>query len=67
MPDWVFRVKDPDAMIPSPFIDRLLILVAGGTGEKSTLIPGWYDAGIMSKEIRLPSHCDDLLQKKKMP
>jgi len=67
MPDWVFRVNDPDAMIPSPFIDRLLILVAGGTGEKSTLIPGWYDSGIMSKEIRLPSNWDDLLQKKKMP
>lgn len=67
MPDWVFRVKDTDAMIPSPFIDRLLILVAGGTGEKSTLIPGWYDSGIMSKEIRLPSNWDDLLQKKKMP
>ena len=66
MPDWVFRVKDPDAMIPSPLIDRLLILVAGGTGEKSTLIPGWYDAGIMSKEIRLPSNWDELIQQKEI-
>ncbi|HOH72847.1 MAG TPA: hypothetical protein PLS43_04360 [Syntrophales bacterium] len=64
MPDWVFRVQDPDAMIPSPLIGKLLILVAGGTGEKSTLIPGWYDAGIMSKEIRLPANWDELLPKK---
>ncbi len=64
MPDWVFWMEDHDAMIPSPFIDRLLILVAGGTSEKSTLIPGWYDAGIVSKEICLPSHWDELIQKK---
>ena len=62
MPDWVFWVKDPEAMIPSPFIDRLLILVAGGTGEKSTLIPGWYDSEIVSKEIRLPSYWEERLQ-----
>jgi len=64
MPDWVFRVKDPEAMIPNPLIDKLLVLVAGGTGEKSTLIPGWSNAGIMSKEIRLPSNWDELIQKK---
>jgi hypothetical protein len=64
MPNWVFRVKDPETMIPNPFIDKLLILVAGGTGEKSTLIPGWSNAGIMSKEIRLPSNWDELIQKK---
>ena len=51
-------------MIPIPFIDRLLILFAGGTGEKSTLIPGWYDAEIVSKEICLPSPWDELIQKK---
>ncbi|MEN6638509.1 MAG: hypothetical protein ABFC95_04845 [Smithella sp.] len=64
IPDWVFRVRDPETMIPNPFIDKLLVLVAGGTGEKSTLIPGWSNAGIMSKEIRLPSNWGDLLQKK---
>jgi len=64
MPDWVFRVKDPETMIPNPLIDKLLVLVAGGTGEKSTLIPGWSNAGIMSKEIRLPSNWDELIQKK---
>ena len=64
MPDWVFRVKDPETMIPNPLIDKLLVLVAGGIGEKSTLIPGWSNAGIMSKEIRLPSNWDELIQKK---
>ena len=65
IPAWVFRVDDPAAMIPSPEIGKLLILVSGGTGEKSMLIPGWSDSEVMSKEIRLPSHWDDLLQKKK--
>ena len=64
MPDWVFRVKDPETMIPNPLIDKLLVLVAGGTGEKSMLIPGWSNAGIMSKEIRLPSNWEELIQKK---
>lgn len=63
IPEWVYKVKDPEMMIPSPIIEKLLILVAGGTGEKSMLIPGWYDSSILSKEIRLPSHWADLLQK----
>jgi hypothetical protein len=63
IPEWVYTVKDPDALIPSPVIGRLLILVAGGTGEKSMLIPGWYDSEILSKEIRLPSDWEIQLQK----
>jgi hypothetical protein len=36
-------------------IDHFLILVAGGTGEKSMLIPGWLGAsGPVSKPIRVP-------------
>jgi hypothetical protein len=62
IPDWVFQVKDPDTMIPNPFIGRLLILVSGGTGEKSMLIPGWSDSEIVSKEIRLPSGWEERLQ-----
>lgn len=65
IPEWVFRVKDPELMIPSPVIGKLLILVSGGTGEKSMLIPGWYDSEVMSSEVRLPSFWDDLLQKQK--
>jgi len=63
MPDWVLQEKNPEAMIPNPLIDKLLILVAGGAGEKSMLIPGWAGAGIVSKEIRLPSNWDDLIRK----
>lgn len=55
IPSWVFQVKDADTTIPSPLIGHLLIMVSGGTGEKSMLIPGWYDSAILSKEIRLPS------------
>ena len=61
VPAWVFQVKDPEALIPSPFIDHFLILVAGGTGEKSLLIPGWSASTPVSKEIRLPSYWADLL------
>ncbi|KAB0668843.1 hypothetical protein F6V30_15165 [Oryzomonas sagensis] len=64
VPEWVYRIKDPQTMVPSPEIGKLLILVSGGTGEKSILIPGWYDTEIMSKEIRLPSFWEDLLQKR---
>jgi hypothetical protein len=61
VPSWVFDTKDPNAMIPVPFIDQLLILVSGGPGEKSMLIPGWSKA--VSKEIRLPANWQDLLDK----
>jgi hypothetical protein len=62
IPAWVYQVKDPDAMIPNPLIGHLLILVAGGTGEKSMLIPGWSDSEILSKEIRLPSDWEERLK-----
>jgi len=59
MPDWVFKVTDPETMIPNPLIGKFLILVAGGPGEKSTLIPGWADAAVVSKEIRRPAGTGD--------
>lgn len=64
IPDWIFRITDPEAMVPNPYMEQLLILVAGGTGEKSMLIPGWSDSGIMSKEVRLPSSWEEILPKK---
>ena len=42
-------------------IDQLLILVSGGTGEKSLLIPGWVYGKAVSKEIRLPANWKELL------
>jgi hypothetical protein len=62
VPEWVFNVKDPEAPISNPFIGRFVILVSGGTGEKSMLIPVWYDSTILSKEIRLPSYWEEILQ-----
>jgi hypothetical protein len=63
VPSWVFETRDPKAMIPVPIIDQLLILVSGGPGEKSMLIPGWSRA--ISKEIRLPGNWQELLDKGK--
>jgi hypothetical protein len=39
VPSWVFETKDPNALVPVPVIDQLLVLVAGGPGEKSMIIP----------------------------
>jgi hypothetical protein len=62
VPSWVFEITDPHTMIPVPFIDHFLIIVAGGTGEKSMLIPGWSAGRPVSKEIRTPSYWEELLQ-----
>jgi hypothetical protein len=62
VPTWVFETKDPNAMIPVPFFNHFLIMVAGGTGEKSMLIPGWSAGSPVSKEIRLPSYWDELIK-----
>jgi hypothetical protein len=63
VPSWIFQNKDPNAMIPVPFFDHFLVMVAGGTGEKSMLIPIWSASKPVGKEIRLPSFWEDLLQK----
>ena len=63
VPSWVYETKDPNAMIPVPFIDQFLILVSGGPGEKSMLIPGWMGSKAISKEIRLPVNWKELLKK----
>ena len=52
-------------MIPLPFIDQLLILVSGGPGEKSMLIPGWLNSKAIGRQIRLPANWEELLQKNK--
>ncbi len=62
VPNWILQTKDPQAPIPSPIIDQLLILVSGGPGEKSLLIPGWVYGKAVSKEIRLPANWTELLE-----
>ena len=54
---------DPDGMVQVPFIDQLLIMVAGGIGEKDELIPNWSRS--VSRQIKLPSNWNELLQKAK--
>jgi hypothetical protein len=64
-PAWVLQTKDPKVMIPVPFIDNFIILVAGGPGEKSMLIPGWGGSKAISKEIKLPGNWEELLREAK--
>lgn len=55
VPEWVLSNTDPNALIPVPFIDHLVILVSGGTGEKSMLIPVWSGMKkVLSREVRTP-------------
>jgi hypothetical protein len=65
VPNWILQTKDPQALIPSPMIDQLLILVSGGPGEKSLFIPGWVYGKALSKEIRLPANWKELLEEGK--
>jgi hypothetical protein len=64
-PVWVLETKDPNAMVPVPFIDQLLILVSGGPGEKSMLIPAWASSKPVSREIRLSAGWETLLRQEK--
>jgi hypothetical protein len=62
VPDWILKTTDPQAMVPMPVVDRLTILVSGGTGEKSMVIPVWNNyKKLLSKEVKLPAHWDKLL------
>ena len=60
-PAWILQTTDPNAMIPVPFIDDFIILVSGGPGEKSMLIPGWGGSKAISKEIKLPPNWEQLI------
>jgi len=64
IPEGILDTKDPKAMIAQPLIGQFIILHAGGSGEKSMLIPGWFGAEkAVSKEIRLPANWEELLEK----
>jgi hypothetical protein len=63
IPEGLLDTIDPKAMIPQPLIGQFIILYAGGSGEKSMLIPGWFGAEkAVSKEVRLPANWEDLLK-----
>jgi hypothetical protein len=61
VPAWVFQETDMDRLIPKPFIDHLQIIVAGGTGEKSMVLPCWSAGTPVSREIRLPGNWRTLI------
>jgi hypothetical protein len=64
VPDSFLKTQDPDAMIPVPITDHLLIVVAGGVGEKSMLVPVWAASNkVLSREVSLPGNWDELLAK----
>jgi hypothetical protein len=66
VPGKVAQTKDPHAtnttMMPAPAIDNLIILVSGGPGVKSMVIPGWGGSKAISKEIKLPGNWERLLR-----
>jgi hypothetical protein len=50
------------AMIPTPAIDQLLILVAGGPpGEKDMIVPVWGSSKAVSREVKLPANWKEVL------
>ncbi|HOG48733.1 MAG TPA: hypothetical protein PLB78_19050, partial [Anaerolineae bacterium] len=62
VPEWVLKVTDPEAPIPTPFMGQLLVLVSGGAGEKSMVVPCWHASKAVSREIRLPANWPKLVQ-----
>jgi hypothetical protein len=63
VPEDVLMGTDPNRMMPVPLIDHLLIVVSGGPGEKSMLIPVWAASKkVISREIVLPSNWASLLE-----
>ncbi len=54
VPEEVFSITDPNVLVNKPFWDSMPIIVAGGTGEKSMILPCWASGSIVSQEIRLP-------------
>jgi hypothetical protein len=65
VPDWILKTTDPNAMIPMPLVDQLTILVSGGTGEKSMVIPVWGSyRKLLSKEVKLPANWEKLLSER---
>jgi len=65
VPEWVLQVSDPTTPIPTPFMGQLLVLVSGGPGEKSMIVPCWQGSKAVSREIRLPSNWEKLVEEAK--
>lgn len=55
VPAEVYEPRKDNELVPKPFYDDMLIIVAGGKGEKSMIMPCWAGGKIISQEIRLPA------------
>ena len=55
IPEGVLETKDESTLIPKPFFDTMPIIVAGGVGEKSMILPCWTSGRMVFQEVRLPA------------
>jgi len=60
VPAAVLATLDSNGTVQVPFIGQLIIIVAGGVGEKDELIPLWSPP--VSREIKLPPNWNELLK-----
>ncbi len=62
VPDSILKTTDPNALVPMPIVNELTILVSGGTGEKSMVIPVWGSyKKLLSRPVKLPANWHKLL------
>ena len=54
VPGDILRTKDDSEPVPMPFVESMPIIVAGGPGEKSMLMPCWANGHPVSVEVHLP-------------
>ena len=54
VPGDILRSKDDSEPVPMPFVESMPIIVAGGPGEKSMLMPCWANGRPVSVEVHLP-------------
>lgn len=54
VPGDILRTKDDSKPVPMPFVESMPIIVAGGPGEKSMLMPCWANGHPVSVEVHLP-------------
>lgn len=67
VPASILNTTDPNALVPMPTVSQLTILVSGGTGEKTMVMPVWGSyKKLLSKQVKLPQNWDKLLAEAKV-
>ena len=54
IPEEVWDTGAEDTLIPHPFFDVMPIIVAGGVGEKSMILPCWTSGQMVFQQVHLP-------------